>query len=74
MDRTRRWWIMRIELVIGLAAVGLGIVAYMSMPALVLTEPSPRGDALVLAGLIGLAIGLILMILVFVRHAKRPAD
>ena len=62
---------MRIELVIGVAAVGLGLLAYVSMPALVFTEPSPRDSLIVLAGLVGLAIGLIWMIRVFRIVAAR---
>ena len=56
---------MRIELVIGVAAVGLGLLAYATMPALVFTEPSPRDSLIVLAGLAGLATGLIWVIRVF---------
>jgi hypothetical protein len=65
MDHTRRWWILRIELVIGLVAVGLGVLAYGSMPGDMLTEPSPQGYPIVLAGLVGLAAGLIWMFRVF---------
>jgi hypothetical protein len=65
MDHTRRWWILRIELVIGLVAVGLGVLAYESMPGDILTEPSPQGYPIVMAGLVGLAAGLIWVFWVF---------
>jgi hypothetical protein len=73
MDQTRRRWIVRIELVIAVAAVGLGLLAYGSMPADLLTEPSPRGNPLVLAGLVGLASGLTWMIRVFQGPKDRPS-
>ena len=65
MDHTRPRWVLRIELVIGLMAVGLGVVAYGSMPGNMLTEPSPQGNPIVLAGLAGLAAGLLWMLRVF---------
>ena len=52
---------MRIEFVVGVAAVGLGLLAYGSMPFM-FSEPSPRDSPLVLAGLVGLAIGLMWMV------------
>jgi hypothetical protein len=65
MGHTRHWWVLRIELVIGLAAVGLGVLAYRTMPGDMLTEPSPQGNPILLAGLAGLAAGLIWMFRVF---------
>jgi hypothetical protein len=70
MDQTSRRWIVRIELVIGVAAVGLGVLAYLSLPAVLLTEPSPRENPIVLAGLVGLATGLAWMI----RVVRGPKD
>ena len=64
MDQPRRSRIVWIELAIGLAAVGLGLLVYGSMP-IPFSEPNSRGNPLILAGLVGLAIGLIWMIRVF---------
>ena len=72
MDHPRRWWIVRIEFAIGAAAVGLGLLVYVSMP-IMMTEPSPGMNPLVLAGLVGLAIGLIWMIRVFRGPKGRPS-
>jgi hypothetical protein len=72
MDHTRHEWVLRIELVIGLLAVGLGVLAFGSMPGDLLTEPSPQGYPIVLAGLVGLAAGLIWMFRVFRGPKDRP--
>lgn len=72
MDKTWGWWAMRIELLIGVATVGLGVLIYASMP-IVMTEPSPGGNPIVLAGLLGLATGLVWMIRVFRGPNDRPS-
>ena len=72
MDHPRRSRIVWIEFAIGLVAVALGLLVYVSMPIL-FSEPSPRMNPLVLAGLVGLAIGLIWMIRVFRGSRHRPA-
>jgi hypothetical protein len=71
MDHTRRWWIVRIELAIGLVAVALGVLVFALMPVL-LAEPNPQGDPLILAGLIGLAAGLIWLFRIFRGPRDRP--
>ena len=70
MDQPRRSRIVWIELAIGVAAVGLGLLAYGSMP-IPFSEPSSRGNPFILAGLVGLAIGLIWMIRIIRRPTTR---
>ena len=70
MDHPRRWWIVRIEFALGVAAVGLGLLVYGSMP-IMLSEPSPGMDPLVLVGLVGLAAGFIWMVRVIRGSRER---
>jgi len=71
VNRTRRWWILRIELAIGFLAVALGALVFASMPVM-LTEPNPQGDPLVLAGLVGLVAGLIWLFRIYRGPRDRP--
>ena len=55
---TRRWWLTRIELAIGIGAVIAVALMFVSMPAGMMGADATQERAVVLVGLLGMAAGL----------------
>ncbi len=70
-ERTRGWWLTRIELAVGLSAVLFAVVVFVSMPPI--SEPMDReGHLLAAIGLVAMAIGLLWMMRIFRGPRDEP--